>query len=257
MKRPLAVVVEELVAREGQAARTAHHGNALPLAVAARSRLRDLRAIEVEVAGDDEVELAVEVVVQPGAARVPARLRGAQARAVRGLHEAAVAFVAIQHAPAEVGDEEIGVAVVVVVGRADALAPSRARHAGLLRDVLELQPPEVAIEVAGRFRARPVAIQSRPVREEEIHPSVAVVVQRGHSAARRLEDVLLRALAAGDVRRGEAGLGRHVAEVDGDGGKAGLDGLDASRGTMGAHPLIGLEKGAATEQQGEAERDAR
>ena len=48
-----------------------------------------------------------------------------------------------------------------------------------------------------------------------------------------------------------------VTEVDGDGGKAGLDRLDATRGTTRAHPLIGLEKGAATEQQGEAERDAR
>jgi hypothetical protein len=90
--------------------------------------------------------VAVAVVVDEGAAGVPANLRAGldQAGLLGDVGEGAVAVVAIERVLAVVGDEEIVVAVVVVVADAAGLAP-----AGL---VLQARAPIVtSVKVPSRL----------------------------------------------------------------------------------------------------------
>src|SRR5262249_42320385 len=126
--------------------------------------------------------------------------------------ERSVAVVAVEDLVAVVGDEQIGVAVVVVVAGADALAPAAAGDAGLRGDVGERAVAVVPIEMAhwcGVVRRR----QAGAVDEKDVRPAVVVVVEDRDAAAGRLEDVLLGALAADDGAGLETGRRRQIAEV--------------------------------------------
>src|SRR5205085_10282674 len=69
----------------------------------------------VDVARDEQVEGAVVVVVEEAGAGTPAA--AADPGALRHVGEGAVAVVAIQRVAAVAGDVEVGVPVVVVIGR--------------------------------------------------------------------------------------------------------------------------------------------
>ena len=135
-ERAVAVVVEQDVLAALQPGRAAGHHQSL---VQARARFRHGRGlrIEVDVVGDEQIEVAVAVVIDESAAGVPAvqplsRCRG-DAGLSRDVRERAVAVVVLQDAVAPVGDEQIVVAVVVVVADAHALAPAGARQPGFER----------------------------------------------------------------------------------------------------------------------------
>ena len=124
VERAVAPVAIEHVLAARQARRTARDRHAL---VAAQPRLGHgrRREIEVDVVGGEQVEAAVAVVVEEGAARAPARAHVAESRRVGHVLERAVARVAEQAVLAPEGDEQILVAVVVVVAGAGALSPAR------------------------------------------------------------------------------------------------------------------------------------
>jgi hypothetical protein len=63
--------VEEGVGGVGEAARAAHDGDAFPHAAGAGAGFGSGGEIEVDVVGDDQVELAVAVIVDEGAASAP------------------------------------------------------------------------------------------------------------------------------------------------------------------------------------------
>ncbi len=119
----VAAIVVEDVLRRRQSSRAAHHRRALPDARRAVSRRRRGREIEVHVIGDDEIELAVAIVVNEGAAASPSLARSADARLVGHIGEDTV-IVVVETVLAVVGDVEIFPAVVVVVADTDALSPA-------------------------------------------------------------------------------------------------------------------------------------
>src|SRR5439155_14154926 len=125
------------------------------------------------------------------------------------------------------------------------------------RHVLETKLALIAVEMAGRLLSFPVAVEGRPVRQEDVHQPVAVEIENGHAVARRLEDVLLLVLAAGDVERREARLHRHVAEVYGDRRQARLDGWDpALRARRARHPLERPYRRSPRQDEGHPDGDA-
>ena len=81
--------------------------------------------IEVDVVADEEVEVAVLVVVEKGAAGVPAQSVLEEAGFFGDISERAVAIVAEERILPVVADEEIVPAIVVVVANAAGLAPAQ------------------------------------------------------------------------------------------------------------------------------------
>ena len=136
-KSAVAVVVEQVVGLALQAARAAVDGGAAVLAegIAHGFAAGDgqVVAVEVDVAGDVEIEQAVSVVVAPGRAGRPVAER--YAGCFRNISEGSVVIVVVEAVLAVVAHIDVRPAVVVVVGDADAVAPAVIGDAGLRGDI--------------------------------------------------------------------------------------------------------------------------
>ncbi len=142
------------------------------------------------VVDDQEVEPAVVVVVEPAAADGP--LVGGNA-GLRGDVFETSADVAIQHLAMHAGHEEVGGAVVVVVRGGHAHGVAGAAQARGFGHVAETHGALVPEEPVGILRV--VLLQAgngRPVREEDVEPPVAVVIEEGDPAGHGLDQVLAR-----------------------------------------------------------------
>ena len=98
--------------------------DAFPIAVDARARFGHLLKIELKIIGNEEVQIAVAVVIQKGASRTPAHFRTSQSSFLRDVFESTVSLVAVEAVLAIVGAENIFVSVVVVVADAHSIGPA-------------------------------------------------------------------------------------------------------------------------------------
>ena len=166
---------------------------------------------EVHVAGDEEIEIAVAVVVEEGGTGAPQRV--ADARLPRHVAERAVAVVVEQRRRAECRDEEVQVAVVVVVADRRAHAVAAHRDAGLLRDIGEAKRARpvgrhreiVAKEAAGGRRAS-AGIDRAALDEEDVEVAVVVEVEQRDAGAHHFRQIVLPGRAV-DVREHQTGRG--------------------------------------------------
>ena len=170
--------------------------------------------VEVDVVGDEEVEVAVAVVVEERAAGVPSGLRLQEACFGGDIGEGAVAVIAIEDILSVVADEEIVPAIVVVVADAATLSPAAAAKAGFGCDVGEGAVAIVFEEVRDGLLTFGEAFDAGAVDEEDVEPVVMVVVKEGHAAACGFEEVSVLVLATVDRLGVEAGLASHVNEAD-------------------------------------------
>src|SRR5581483_6726346 len=120
----VSVVVIERVITGWQAARAALDRDSLPIAIAICARLGDMLEIELKIIGDEQIEVAVAVVVDEGAAGAPARNITEQTSLFGYVSKSAIAIVAIKFVLPEVRNEEIFEAVVVIVADAHAACPA-------------------------------------------------------------------------------------------------------------------------------------
>ena len=177
-----------------------------------RRRHRRRRQIEVDVVRREEIEPAVAVEVEERTSRAPPRARLCQAGFRRHVLERAVSEVSIQVVLAIVGHEQIDVAVVVVVARARALAPAARRETCARRHVFEGAIALVAIQVIRRLLSLRKTFEHRAVDEEDVEPSVFVIVEHGRAAAGGFEQVLVGLFSTVDSCRDQARLAGDVGE---------------------------------------------
>ena len=207
----VAVVVEQLHVAGRQAARAAVDRDALPSAVAALARLGEPLQRRVEIGGDEEIEAAVAIVVDPGAAGAVAH-GGLREPGLRGhVGEGAVAVVVVQHVVPVGGDEQVVEAVVVVVADRHRRRPAGARQPRLRRDVGERAVAVVLVEAIRGFGRR--VLEAGAAQHQDVHPAVVVVVEEGDAAPDDLDDVALRVDAAVDARLRQPGFLRDVGEA--------------------------------------------
>src|SRR5580698_7079952 len=122
--------------------------------------------------------MAVFVVVNPGAAGVPARFGAGldEAGAFGDVGEGAVAIVVIENVLAVVGDEEIVVAVIVVVADAAGLSPAGADvKTRTIGDIGEGYVEIILEEAAMRFFAFREALEAPAVDHKNVKPAIVVV----------------------------------------------------------------------------------
>src|SRR5262249_46343770 len=136
-EHPLPVVAIEREPARRQASWTAVDWNALPSAVGIFAGPRHCGEVELEVVGDEQVQVAIPVVVDESTSGSPARARFEQARLAGDVGERSIAVVAVQDVLPPIRDEEVLVAVVVIVSNGDRGRPALPRQACLGGDVGE------------------------------------------------------------------------------------------------------------------------
>ena len=202
--------------------------------------------VVVDVAGDEEVELAVAAVVSPGGSGGPvAKL---DSGLLGNVGEGSVMVVVVEAVFAEVGDVDVGVAVVVVVGDGGSEAPAVVGDSGFGGDVGEGSVVVVVEEggVGGGGLAGHGFVGAA-VDEVDVEPAVVVVVEEGYTGAYGVENVVLLWGSHAVVEGGQAGLCGDVFEGNGAGmdeAAGGNGGLGWLAGLAGGHALLGGGLGA-------------
>ena len=199
----VAVIVIKRHRLRGQSHGTAGDGESLPRTGPMLARTGHFGGIELEVMRHHQVQVADPVVVEKCAAGAPARRR-AQPALLRLVAESAVPLVAPKRVLSPGGDEEIDVAVIVGVARADALSPAVVQDAGFPGYVFESEAAQIVIEVVRRRLT--AALEAIAIDEEDVGQSVIVVVEDRQAGAGVLDDVGLLLVGTGDDHARQTGL---------------------------------------------------
>ncbi len=204
--------------------------------------------VEVDVAGDVEIEIAVQVVIGEGGARAPAVEGqgfggGPEYRPIR-------TEVPVEAGALQMGDHEVGIAVVVHVPRRGPHAPAFADIGGQGGLGKGAVPP---VQVEGVPGGGIVLLQSAPVDQVEVEPAVPVGVEQGAAAAFRLDDVVLDP-APGPVPEADPRLVGDVGEAGAGAGRPCL--LQRRAGRPGAAGETGCRHGQDPAHPGRHEGQA-
>lgn len=171
--------------------------------------------VEIDVVGDEEIEMPVAVIVEKGAAGVPTGFGLEESS--RGYHigEGSIAVIAVEGILAVIRNEEVIPSIVVVIADTAALAPSSfVLQAGAYRHICKGTVAVVFEQMALRLLPFGKAIKTPSIDKENIEPVVVVVIVKGHSAAGRFEEVFISVFPAVNGLRIQAGLARYVNEAD-------------------------------------------
>jgi len=209
----VAIVVIENIFSAKQAGRAAGDHDAFVKAGAGFGDGRGFQ-IEINIIGDEEIKMAVAIVIHEGAAGVPALASAGDAGFFADVGESAVAVVVVENIFAEVGDEEIVETVVVVVADADGLSPAGMGEAGFGGDIGEGAVAIIFEEMRGGLLAGGETFEAGSIDEKNVEPAVVVVIVEGDAAACGLEEIFIFVLAAEDGFGVEAGFAGDVEEGD-------------------------------------------
>ena len=177
-KSSVAAIVIENVLRAGKSARAAHHGNPFPDAGRPLSRRGRGREIEIHIVGDNQIEAAIAIVVDEGAARAPGLARSGDSGLLSDFSEDPMIVVVKAVLPV-VGDVEIFPSVIVVIPDADALAPTSRRQPCFGSDIGKGAVVIIMVEAIRRSLSRGKSFQPCAVDQEDIGPAVIVVIEDG------------------------------------------------------------------------------
>ena len=193
-KRAVAVVVIERIVGHGQPLRAAYDHDSFPLAVLAASGLWCLTQIEVDIVRDEDIQVAVAIVVDKRTARSPARAGDRQAGGPGDIREFSATHVPVEAVVAVVRDQKVRMTVVIEIAHAGGLRPTGTRQSGLLTDFGKVTFAIVAVEQ--RTGRRSVGVERGSIRNEDVVSTVAVVVEDRGSGAGAFENVVLLVLPA-------------------------------------------------------------
>ena len=169
-------------------------------------------AVEIQIIGDVEIQVAVQITIGQRRARAPV---GYGYTSLGGdIEEARIraSIVAIEYVFLQAGYVEVRVAVVVVVGADSSHAPTPPLGAGGSGDIGEAGSV-VAVEGVAAALAR--RVEGGAIDPVDIKVAVAVEVQHGRPAALGLDDILFLRVAAG--------VGFAQTEIGGDIDEAGRE----------------------------------
>src|ERR1039457_4697948 len=124
LKGPVSAIVIENIFCPGEPARATHDRCALPHTGRPGARRGSGREIEINIIGDDQIEFAVAVVIHEGATRAPSAPLAGNARFLADVGKRTIPVVVIEHVLSVVADEQVVMAVVVVVADTRRLSPA-------------------------------------------------------------------------------------------------------------------------------------
>src|SRR5579871_1972133 len=111
-----------------------------------------------------------------------------KARLLSDVGEGAVSVISIEFVLAIVSYKKIFKSIVVVIANTDAASPSTIEQPRFLGDVCKRAVSIIVVQtIAG---TRKTSFQPTPAKEEDVHPAVIVVIEKGASTAVEFHDVL-------------------------------------------------------------------
>src|SRR5260370_26026513 len=146
------------------------HLNILEHTVCILTRLWHATLIEIEVVRNKQIELAIPVVVDPGAARAPTGPVRAQSGFPGYVGKSAVPIVVVEDVLAPVSDEQILKPIVIVVANTTSGRPTCEEQARFGSYVGERAVPIVFVNPVGRVRR--TFRETRPAEKDNVHPAL-------------------------------------------------------------------------------------
>src|SRR3984957_18073758 len=159
----------------GQATRAAIYRDSFPIAVGVKARLRNMFEVKSHVVGNKKSEMGVINETKEGTAGAPSRRIIGQTRLHRNIRKSSVAVIAVQDVLAEVGDEQVFIAVIIVIAHAHRRGPARFSQPGFFGDFTECAIAIVFIQTI--CRGWWVSFDARAAPEEKVHHAVGAVVE--------------------------------------------------------------------------------
>ena len=158
----------------------------------------------LDVIADEQVEIAILVVVEPSRAGGPVTLVR-HSRLGCYIREGAVAVVVVEDGVAVTGHQHVGVTIVVEIPHGYALAVKALRaDAGLFRDVGESTIAIVVIEGRTQRSGGLVPLRGGRLDKVKVHQPVLVVIDPAQTVAHGLDVFFFRA-HRGVVLKGDSG----------------------------------------------------
>src|SRR6266487_1719194 len=207
-----AEVVIKNILRARKALRSAHDRNAFPHArrpLTGRGRGCE---IEINVIGDHQIQQPVAIVVNKRTTCAPDFSRTSNSGSFSHFFERAV-LVVIKAVLPVIGDIKVFPSVVVVVAEAHSLSPACGAQTRLRSYVTKGSVVIVAIQMADGGFARGKAGQRGSIYQENIRPSVVVVVEDRYAGSGSFDDVFLGIDAAEHILHRESCFLSNIYEV--------------------------------------------
>ena len=163
--------------------------------------------------GNEEIELAVVIIVEPNRAGGKSRIGNTGF----GGHVGKLAIVKItkQVIRTDCGDIDVVVSVIVIIADSAAESIHLDRESGLTRHVSKCAVFIIVVEGGiriGGFMSRPV----HGIDKKDVLPAVVIVIDEADTATHRFRQIFLSE-GAGVVLETNTGLSSNVSELDGAG----------------------------------------
>src|SRR6266851_4733663 len=166
---------------------------------------------EANVVGDEQIKMAITVVVQKTAPGAPSRLIVPEAGSLGHIGKGSVPIVAVEVILSEAGAEDVFESVVVVIADAHRRGPVHRPQSRFVRNVGKRTVTIVLVEVVSRTRRG--AFQASAGEQENIHPAIVIVVEESAATACGFQNVLLAFHTSVDRGRGQSRGGSDIHEV--------------------------------------------
>src|SRR5260370_4982024 len=147
----------------------------------------------------EEVEMTIAVVIQKSTSGSPShRPRFPESGLLGHIRKSAVAIIAVEAILSVIGTEDVVEAVIVVIGDTHTVCPTHGSESCLIGHIRKRSVAIILIEAIGRFGR--IALQPPAGKQQDIHPSVVVVINESATAPVRLHNVFLAVHSSIDDR---------------------------------------------------------
>ena len=181
--------------------RPARDGQAIISAVLVLAGLRCPLRIQIDIVCNKQVEVAVTVVVYKTATGVPPSRWTVLLKAglLRNIGERPVSVVVVKDDSTPISHDQIVISVVVIISDAAPLAPSRSKQSSFLRYVRKGPIAVIVKQKVRRLMLRRDALKSRPIHHKDVQPAIVVVIEKGNTTSRFLQEPALVGATAENI----------------------------------------------------------
>ena len=182
-ERPIPIVMEQ-PARH----RFIHPGNTVPALVGVAVAAPFVFPFaEVDKPANEQIEPSVVVIVEPHSARRPAGR--CDPGLFRHVTERAVSVVVVKDAAAILRQVDVGKAISIIVTDGNSLPIPASDDPSFLRYICKCAIPIIMVKRVSQRRWRRVEVTSSAIHQVNVHPAIAVVIEKPAARARCLRQI--------------------------------------------------------------------